>query len=239
MKSVTLIVQGHISHERYFKKLVDTLEAIQCVEKVEILDQEGSSDLLWTNTIEPFLERLNLTSFKLGVKRVGYEQNEALGHLLKPGSKALSLRSMILPDATEDFYCPTLNSLSHIAVYANGLQTLVLGLNTIYSTDTLGQWDAPYITRPVCHLLSVWKKLPQSQSTLQFLRIKELKNPPSFTIQEYNDIAQLLDIMFPRLVSIRPYSDVDENEPYWKDHWWFIEHLRLMYKELRMYRPAH
>ena len=69
--------------------------------------------------------------------------------------------------------------------------------------------------------------------------IKELRSSLSFTTRDYNDIAQVLDLMFPRLVSIRPYSDADENEPYWKDHWWFIEHLRLMYKELRMYRPVH
>ncbi|KAJ2933628.1 hypothetical protein H1R20_g3418, partial [Candolleomyces eurysporus] len=76
-------------------------------------------------------------------------------------------------------------------------------------------------------LLAKWKTCPPSQSTLRILAIRDHRNPLSFTNREYNDIAQLLDLMFPSLVSIKPYCEADEDKPYWKDHWWFIEHLRL------------
>jgi hypothetical protein len=244
MESVTLVLYPslNISSAAYFKEVLDSLETIQCLEKVEILDQEGARIYLGIDCIKPFLERLKLTSIKIGVHRIKYEQMlQALGPLFMQrfGHITHPLRSMVLPEFIEGSYCPKLNCLSYIAQYANGLQKLSVGLQAVHATGELFRFPGTYaVLGPVDGLLADWKKRPQSQSTLQILRIKELKNPLSFTTQDYNDIAQLLDLMFPRLIAIRPYSDADENEPYWKDHWWFIEHLRLMYKESRMYRPG-
>ncbi|KAJ2933693.1 hypothetical protein H1R20_g3417, partial [Candolleomyces eurysporus] len=241
MKSLTLIVQVNTVSDVYFKEALDTLETIQCLEKVEILNKEGSKVHLGADTVIPFLQRLNLSDFKLGVDRLKYEQQRVsqvpqplIEAAVKRGGKTLHparpLRLLALPEATEGSHCPTLDCLSHIAQSPNGIQMLVIGLQSI---------KASYWGSTAGGLLAVWKSRRPSESTLQFLAIKELRSPLSFTTQEYNNIAQLLDLMFPRLVSIKPYCGSHENEPYWKDHWWFIEHLRRMYQELRMYRPAH
>ncbi|RXW25136.1 hypothetical protein EST38_g650 [Candolleomyces aberdarensis] len=244
IKSLTLIVQVSILSEFYFKEALDTLETIQCLQKVEILNQEGSKVYLVADTIIPFLGRLNLSDFKLGVDRIKYQKQLAFQPLIKaafkPGGKPLhpalpGPRSLVLPEAIEGSHCPTLACLSHIAQSANGMQMLVVGLKSINLRESF--WGS--MAETVGNLLAEWKNRRPSESTLQFLAIKELRSPLSFTTQEYNDIAQLLDLMFPHLISIKPYCEAHENEPYWKDHWWFIEHLRRMYQELRMYRPAH
>ncbi|KAF6740868.1 hypothetical protein DFP72DRAFT_951690 [Ephemerocybe angulata] len=82
------------------------------------------------------------------------------------------------------------------------------------------------------------RAMPPSSSKLRYLSIRDTKSPREFNAQEYNDIAQLLDLMFPCLISVTPYSEADMTAPYWKDHWWFIEHIRKMYKELRLLRSS-
>ena len=73
MKSLALVVKDNVTSETYFKVALDTLETIQCLEKVEILNQEGREVTLRASCIIPFLRRLNLTDFKLDVDRIGYK----------------------------------------------------------------------------------------------------------------------------------------------------------------------
>ncbi|RXW25132.1 hypothetical protein EST38_g652 [Candolleomyces aberdarensis] len=233
MKSLTLVV-GDTSSSDYFEEALGTLEAIQCLEKVEIKPQ-GRTVSVWIEPIIPFLKRLNLSDFELTADRVRYPNGAALAPLIKEVftgdnntlHQTSPLRSLVLPKDTTDADCPTLSCLSCVAQLADGLQNLATGCDS-----------GRFLDSPLNALLAAWKNRRPSQSTLQFLAIRDHKTPPPFTLQDYNDIAQLLDLMFPRLVSIKPYCEADENEPYWKDHWWFIEHLRRMYKRLRMYESA-
>ncbi|KAJ2933692.1 hypothetical protein H1R20_g3419, partial [Candolleomyces eurysporus] len=235
MKSLTLVIRGGISTSGYFQEALGTLKAVQCLEKVEI-KQEGPIATLMADRFIPFLERLNLSEFELTADRILYQQSAVLAPLIETAftrdNKTLHqtrpLRSLVLPKNTADSDRPTLRCLSSVAQLADGLQNLATGCDSGRSLDS-----------PPDVLLAQWKTRRPSQSTLLFLAIRDHRNPLSFTNREYKDIAQLLDLMFPRLVSIKPYCEADENEPYWKDHWWFIEHLRRLYKGFRMHGLAY
>ncbi|KAF6754258.1 hypothetical protein DFP72DRAFT_899780 [Ephemerocybe angulata] len=77
-------------------------------------------------------------------------------------------------------------------------------------------------------------KQPKRLSKLRYLAIRDCRESATFTAQEYDDIAQLLDLCFPILETMKPYVDSDIEEAYWKEHWWFIERLRKMYQKIRV-----
>lgn len=135
-----------------------------------------------------------------------------------------SIRSLTLPAFSTPipdtfFQRSSVNIFPIIAKYFN-LESLSLSV-----TSTAKQ---------ASELLDFERSRKRPKSKLRYLTIRDCRGSAAFTAQEYDDIAQLLDLCFPNLESMKPYADSDIEEAYWKQHWWFIERLRKMYQKLRL-----
>ncbi|KAF5332504.1 hypothetical protein D9611_005108 [Ephemerocybe angulata] len=100
------------------------------------------------------------------------------------------------------------------------------------------------ISQPPTFIIDQWLKLLhkynfKSYSNLRTLAIRELpgrRQPPPFSVEDIQRLAQIFDIMFPSLVAIQPFTDVEENDWYWKGRWSEVEKLRKTYQALRFWR---
>lgn len=234
-----MVAGDNISSTDYFKTLAETLGKIPSLKRIDLTETAGQVcavsclDALTPLLRLPLVEfRVNLTNVNWGTDAITPLVNSAFAFRVA-GS---TLRSLSLPGKSTSSYSASLWCLSYTAEKAPSLEELSLGLQSNPNSGSSG-WGRPRFTT-IQGLLAHWKVAPPSKSQLRYLAISEQKNLSHFNAQQYNDIAQLLDLMFPRLVSVGPYSEVDRTAPYWKDHWWFIEHLRKMYKELRLLRGS-
>jgi hypothetical protein len=233
------MVLGDIPSDDYFKTLAETLEKIPSLKRIDLTETAGQVCTVSRAAALTPLLRLPLVEFRVDFTNVNWNQdavtpliNSAFTHR-PPASTLLSLG---LPWKSTGSYSSSLWCLSYTAEKAPGLKELSLGLQSNSNSSTSG-WTRPRFAT-IQSLLAHWKAASPSKSQLRYLAISEQKQLSQFNAEQYNDIAQLLDLMFPSLVSVGPYSEADRTAPYWKDHWWFIEHLRKMYKELRVLRRS-
>lgn len=186
-----------------------------------------------TTTLLPILERLSLRDFRVEVPF--HSQEPPLSPFIReafklpPQSRRHTLRWLYLvhaptgtPPADEGI---TLGCLEQVARHGIGLENLSVILRPTFSDITpngmkLDDW------------LASLKRGPISMSTLHILKIYDAKDPAvATTFEEANNLAQIIDFLFPRLACIKPFRD--EGGAYWTQRWAFIENLRRMAQAAR------
>ena len=234
------MVIGSVSSSEYFKTLAETLKTIPSLKRIDLTEMAGQAcTVSYVSALNPLL-RLPLVEVRVNLTNIDWDSNAA-----QPLIDAVAMyrrggpifRVLGLPCKSIGSYSASLECLSYTAEKAPGLEELSLGLQSNPNSGK-ATWTQPRFAT-IQSLLAHWKVALPSKSRLQYLAINEQKQLSNFNAEQYNDIAQLLDLMFPRLVSVSPYTEADRTAPYWKDHWWFIEHLRKMYKELRVLRRSY
>ena len=233
MTVLTLVDNSRtIEGDDYFEPMMATLLLMPHLSDLEV---SGSTPIMKMASILPFCSRLSLHTFRVTVPQVAHRHHTPLAPIIDAcfsnshhGKGRRLLRYLSLPASMVDsgnftyYYKVNLECLSYVAKEAIGLERLDTGIDTSIPGGSLSR------------LLSRWKRGSPSKCTLRLLFIHDVRKPDNFNAQEYDNLAQLLDLMFPQLESIAPYKSPDAADAmYWKSHWWFIEKLRKMYKELR------
>ena len=121
----------------------------------------------------------------------------------------------------------TLECLGQVSQNAIGLEHLSAVLRPSFTNDTPGgvslqEW------------VTALRGGPRSTSTLQTMVICDGRDASTgMPFEEASNIAQILDLLFPRLVWIKPYQD-DTSQIFWAQRWAYIENLRLSCKMARV-----
>jgi hypothetical protein len=120
----------------------------------------------------------------------------------------------------------TLECISQVSQNAIGLEHLSAALRPSFTSSTPGGVSLQ-------DWVTALRGVPRSTCTLQTMVICDGRDASIGTpFEEASSIAQILDLLFPRLVSIKPYQD-DTSQVYWTQRWAYIENLRLSYKAAR------
>jgi hypothetical protein len=207
---------------------------------VRRVDIEGSSSRIARASARPFLQRLQLDEFHLqkvhGFLRTGDEDDWKMQSLLNTASSNGRLRRLTFPISDEignrDSWgnvaiinWPGLSFLLYVAQRVQGLEHLSLSLD---STAQGRNEDT------VSTMIQNWTNPSGSSSTIRYLDIAE-KRDSNFKPNEYRNIARLLDLIFPNLISVKivktPQAPTD-----WNEHWQLIEEHRQILKSLRLYQ---
>lgn len=235
MTSLTLTLSANITSEGHFKPLAHSLRQVSSLKSITLAEGNGSSVIVKdAKSIAPLLS-LPIEELHVGLSTISWPGPfSSASVIISPAlsQRPFPIQSITLPKKIDalPFILP---HLSEIATSLPMLERLTLGLSSQTQVRALNlTWGAFPSTS---ELLTHWgvSQAPSS-SRLRHLSIYEQKPLDEFNTQQYNDLAQLLDIMFPQLISITPYCESDREAPYWRDHWWFIEHLRKMYKRIRL-----
>ncbi|KAJ2927687.1 hypothetical protein H1R20_g9419, partial [Candolleomyces eurysporus] len=234
--SLEVILVADIETSDFLSPLVSAFSKSK-LKSVKI--QNAKRDLIYPIlAIAPFLRRFPLEKFEfdLGTDPASNVDEQGVGALLD-AAFGLGHSRISIGHERED---AAPNTLRHLVMWNNSLLkesnlpflTSVaendIGLERLSAELGLETLKGPEVS----DLLSEWRKAPPSRSTLRYLDIlyTSIGNIHGKT---YVDMAKLLDLMFPQLISIRPY-DVDEDSPDWRGTWWLIEYLRLGCKERRL-----
>ncbi|KAJ3511288.1 hypothetical protein NMY22_g15693 [Coprinellus aureogranulatus] len=208
---LALAVSEHISSTDYFKGLAETLTNITSLKVIDIIDADGCTcNLANPSALNPLL-KLPLVELRVKLVNATWSSSDTLVSLSNTAFPLLqlttrpTLRSLTLPPKGSG-YIPTLACLSHIAEKGILLEELLLGMQSVSNNGTWAQKAFPTIQS----LLMRWRISSTPKSQLRHLAICEQKSLTQFSAEQYNDIAQLLDLMFPRLVSVTPYCELTE-----------------------------
>lgn len=242
MTSLTLNLRTDISFDTFFQELLEVAVKVPSLKRLT-LEEKGSNIRVRVAAAILRLLELPIEELHVNLSSINWPYSP-LTRQFCPSSPCVrdllsgssTIRLMTLPPIPEEDSF-TLQYLSDLA-HSSALESLAIGLVSrtehklrLFGGGTLTQGDFSTISA----LLQHWKTdEPPSRSRLRHLAISEHKPLSEFNTQQYNDLAQLLDLMFPHLESITPYRDADKDSPYWKHAWWFIEHLRKMYKRIRV-----
>jgi hypothetical protein len=205
---------------------------MRSLKKLEVFGGESTRVAHW-NAVLPLLQQLPLEEFKLDVFQ-SPSWTASLETLVdgavtfrnqtsKNTAVIQPLRALILPSSLKNSFI-TLDCLSTLAEEAIGLEYLAISLKPEGRSSE---------RKAIADLLFAWRTSKRSSCPLKHQAVSQFGQNVVFSAQEYDDLAQLLDLMFPQLASIRPY-DGEKAELYWNQHWWFIERLRKMYKTCRL-----
>ncbi|RXW22623.1 hypothetical protein EST38_g3246 [Candolleomyces aberdarensis] len=234
--SVTFSLTGSVANNDAFSESLDTLSTLELLKKVEI---EGyPNQYVTVSSVVPFLQRLQLEELHLQ-KMWGFrqEQGEQSAYHIVQGlvdeiSSNSRLRCLSLPiwrsrssgyDAIK--YHPV-SCLLYAAQHAKGLQRMSL------SIDSAAQGPNG---ETVTSMVQNWTN-PGGSSELRYLEIAEMRDS-NFTPNDYRNIARLLDLIFPNLISVTMIKN-PQLSPQWEEHWQLIEEYRQMQKSLRLYQGS-
>ncbi|KAF6754240.1 hypothetical protein DFP72DRAFT_899744 [Ephemerocybe angulata] len=152
------------------------------------------------------------------------------GAFNRPEATSLKTLSLYSPRCALDIYSGiTLDTLIAIAKEATGLEHLSVGLKPLFAQQRMNG-------KSLASWLALLQTAGTSRSTLRTLTIfdgSDVRGP--LTVQEADDLAQALDLMFPLLREIRPYEGTGVVDEYWRDRWSRIERLRRMYQAARLH----
>jgi hypothetical protein len=240
--SLTLTLSNDITSPIQFKNMVNSFGRLPSskLKQIKLSEKKGRKvNIKDPNALGPLLS-LPIDELQIDLSSIAWPFGSLNGllmsALLVQIKRPLTIRSITFPLATDagPFILPY---LADIATQLPMVERLAGG---IHSTTQISTGIFKWGTFPeISGLLHHWKtSQPPSRSSVRHLAIYEQKPLTDFNIEQYNGLAQLLDLMFPQLISIEPYTEADRAAPYWKNHWWFIEHLRKMYKRLRVYETA-
>ncbi|KAJ2921273.1 hypothetical protein H1R20_g15819, partial [Candolleomyces eurysporus] len=236
--SLVLMLTEPIQTTDFFASTMISLSKMRSLKKLEVFGGSTTRVAHW-NAMLPLLQQLPLEEFKLDVfQSTSWTASlESLvdgavtfrGQTSKNTTAIQPLQALTLPSSLKNSFI-TLDCLSTLAEEAIGLEYLAISLKP--EGRSSGR-------KAIADLLFAWKTLKRSSCPLKRLAVSQFGSDVVFSAQEYDDLAQLLDLMFPQLTSIRPY-DGEKTQPYWNKHWWFIERLRKMYKRCRLNQlPSH
>ncbi|KAJ3547751.1 hypothetical protein NMY22_g1536 [Coprinellus aureogranulatus] len=238
---LTLSLSSHVASELAFKEVASSLANVSSLTKLQLVEKAGRKiSIQEARSLAPLLS-LSLQELHINLTSIAWPLGTASSFMMsalmgRPQRPLLDIRSLTLP-AYLDGHPFILSNLSEIAKGLPMLEHLTLGLES--RTQIESGWFKWGLFPEISGLLHHWKTCRSpSPSRLRHLSIYEQKPLNEFDNHQYNDLAQLLDLIFPHLVSITPYHEEDREAPYWKEHWWFIEHLRKMYKRLRWLETA-
>lgn len=221
---LVVVVAGIIENADHFKPVADAVKSHPSIGALELI---GTPTTIIKNStcITPFFDQaLGLESVNLRKISISPERNNHIGYSLgKPPNTCL--KHLVLPEIptpTGGIHFREIDALFNIAISFGLLETLTISFNI---ADVL-EW---FKIQEEEGLKKEW----MTRCNLRRLVIKDCRPSLVFSAQLYNDLARFLDQAFPNLESIAPYSPSDLKEPYWRDHWWFIEDLRIMRQKVR------
>lgn len=123
-----------------------------------------------------------------------------------------------------------LQCLHAIARDAHCLENLSVDLAPNFSNTTPGILDAT-------SWVSVLRRSWTSSSNLRLLSVDASRDPDTsmgvIGFEEADTLAQIMDILFPSLLAIKPHKSGDKHLPYWKHHWAHVERRRKKYQRQR------
>ncbi|KAJ3528425.1 hypothetical protein NMY22_g9417 [Coprinellus aureogranulatus] len=218
-----------VSDPEAFTAVAHTLSEIPTLKGLRISSRH--TVIKNTATLLPIFERLSLRDIRIEVPF--YSQEPSLSPLIQEAFKQPrrnTLRRFYLahtpsgPAAADEGI--TLTCLEQVAKHAIGLETLSVILRPSFCETTpgglkLGDW-----------LASLRTAGSPSSSTLRVLTVYDAKDPSvAMTFEQANHLAQIIDVLFPSLVCIKPFRD--EARAYWTQRWEFIENLRSVAQATR------
>lgn len=207
MTSLTVVLSRSINASNYFEPLAKTLAGIQTLRKLELVDEELKFSV-YASAITPLLTLQSgklLVDFKLDANAIGVDGSQFASWILSIyPDPASTLRTLHLPGRNDMSTPVTMGSLSKFAS-SKGIALEFLSVALRSSPDYNSHWSSTTFPQ----LISKWRAMPPSSSKLRYLAIRDTKSTGEFNAQQYNDIAQLLDLMFPSLISVTPYSEAD------------------------------
>ncbi|KAF6754257.1 hypothetical protein DFP72DRAFT_899778 [Ephemerocybe angulata] len=153
----------------------------------------------------------------------------------RPALKSLSLSSRSRSGGYQGI---PLTCIQHIANDGREINHLALEFLPLLCPNQIGEPRSI-----VADILRGWLRQLRStnyksRSKLRTLAIRERTydsfSRASLSVEQGNALAQILDILFPSLESIRPFVDSEATYWYWSGRWLEIETLRKTYKALRL-----
>ncbi|KAJ2921242.1 hypothetical protein H1R20_g15852, partial [Candolleomyces eurysporus] len=244
--SITFSLVNSVQSGSDFTEALDTLSTTKSLRTVEI---NGYNQYLPAASITPFLHRLQLEEFHVNTRALKHTVGE------EPGFQILQslAQAVVASDSTEHYLkrltlpiwretvdsnghpceaepsCyPQLSRLLHVAQHIKGLEHLSISIDS----STPGPNN-----ENVTSMIQNWKE-PDTPSSLRYLEIAEMrKSEKSFAPNEYRDIARLLDMIFPNLISVAMIKD-ERLSNQWDEHWQLIEEYRRMRRTIRLDRGS-
>ncbi|KAJ2929307.1 hypothetical protein H1R20_g7785, partial [Candolleomyces eurysporus] len=203
-----------------------TLLSTRTLKRVTLQSNQSSTGILGSAILN-FFKAVRLEDVTINIERLEETDDSFFGKLLDTvggfqlhASQHL-LRSLVLPPGWTG-KPPDLSSLTQIAQKAPTLQRIGIPIHSELH---------PPILQHITKLISSGPLGPE-RSNLVHLELCDTRDPEKsshISLHQYQIIAQYIDMLFPRLVSIslHPNSKC-------RDFWPWIEQLRLMYREMRL-----
>lgn len=208
-------------------------------------DLEGGS-IAGTGVFLPIVQ-----SFALEELRINVDQNQqpdpfalvkAARDRQPPTLKSLSVccrRDAITPGwgVEQPAVGAKFTCLQHIAedvkpgVVHLALELLPSSMQAAWEGLTEGHTPAEFVSGWLRDLRK-YNFVPTSVLRTLAIRVPGWKTPVS--LQTVQDLAHILDIIFPSLEEIRPFVDEEYRESYWTGEWSHIEELRKFYRKRRL-----
>lgn len=219
-----------------FTAVVDSLSSIQTLRAVQI--SSAKSSWMTAASCQPFFSQLSLQDCHIDIPLRSEEP---------------PLRSLIQQASSQGTTNPQWDRLKglhliHARNRSGGIREddgITLECLNYISQDIASLEKFSGVLRPTFTIetpnrtalvewLAVLRGGPQSSSALHTLTVYDTRNPSlGTTFEEASNLAQILDLLFPRLEVIRPYQD-DTAPAYWSQRWAFIQHLHKTYKAERL-----
>lgn len=227
---LTFYLTGSVLNGDAFSDALATLESATALEQVRFRPDSNKAIAISSPAITPVLRSLDLLSLEIHTDHsdldcdgicvlidAAFKKNMGLEERRQPRLRCLRTPSAVW---NHEVKYPSLSTLAYVSEHAQGLERLCL----LIDSSKIGSGHES--------ISSLISSFPGAvPCALKYLEIIDHRNTSeSFTPLEMQNIAKLLDALFPNLEEVA----LHEEELDWPEQWGVIEELRRMRKALRM-----